>query len=116
MSQSLLTKLMGSVFLTGSLVFATAVPSFALSAPNFEVINAGSTRATEINVSPSASNDWGDNLLDPDDELDPGDYVYALRGWDLGSCVQDFRVIYEDGKTQYLYGVNICRNNITIHY
>jgi hypothetical protein len=116
MSQSMLTKLMGSVLLTGSLVFATVTPSFALSAPNFEVINQGSTRATEINVSPSSSNDWGDNLLDPDDELDPGNFVYALRGWDLGSCVQDFRVIYEDGTTQYLYGVNICRNNVTIYY
>jgi hypothetical protein len=100
-----------------SVVLATALPASALSAPNFEVINAGQTRAVELNVSPSGDNDWGDNLLDPyDDILDPDHFVYALRGWNLGSCVQDMRVIYEDGHIDYLYGTNICRLNITLHY
>jgi hypothetical protein len=100
-----------------SVVLATALPTSALDAPNFRVINGGQTRAVELNVSPSSSNDWGSNLLDPyDDILDPGNFVYALRGWNLGSCVQDLRVIYEDGHIEYLYNTNICRNDITLHY
>jgi hypothetical protein len=100
-----------------AIVLATTLPSSALEAPNFRVINGGQTRAVEVNVSPSNSNDWGDNLLTPyGDALDPGNFVYALRGWTIGSCVQDLRVIYEDGVTKYLYGTNICRNDITLHY
>jgi hypothetical protein len=30
--------------------------------------------------------------------------------------VQDLRVVYEDEHVEYLYNINICRNDITLHY
>jgi hypothetical protein len=106
-----------SSVLASSLILASALPASALEAPNFRVINGGQTRAVEVNVSPSSSDDWADNLLDPyGDILDPGNFIYALKGYTIGSCVQDLRVIYEDGHKEFLYNVNICRNDITLHY
>jgi hypothetical protein len=114
MTRSTIAKFLSSVLLTGSLLCGSVLPSSALEAPNFRVINGGQTRAIEVNVSPSASDDWGDNLLAID--LDPGHYVYALKNYTIGSCVQDLRVVYEDEHVEYLYNINICRNDITLHY
>ena len=104
-----------AAFTFAFLVATVSLSIAAYSAPNFHVINEGSHTINTLNVSPHASGDWGSDLLGQY-ELAPGHYASPLAGYTLPECVQDVRVIYDNGAVDYFYNLNVCTLNVTFHY
>jgi hypothetical protein len=98
-----------------ALGFALAQPAMAQNhAPQFTLYNQGSTCIAIVNVEPSASNNWGPDLLSG--VMCPNQFLHPLADYSLPSCVQDVRVIYTDGHIEYTWGINVCEYNLFEHY
>ena len=97
------------------IVLTASLSTAQYSSPNFRVLNEGSHIINTLNVSPHASGVWGSDLLGQYD-LRPGQYASPLAGYTLPSCVQDVRVIYDNGAVDYFYNLNVCTQNVTFRY
>ncbi|WP_428149281.1 hypothetical protein [Brevundimonas sp.] len=86
---------------TAAILFATG----AMAQATMTVTNSGEVAITELAISGTSVEDFGDNLLD--EEIAPGDGVEVT--FDVGDdCVQDVMATYEDGDTEELYDIDLC--------
>ncbi|WP_426042297.1 hypothetical protein [Brevundimonas sp. TWP2-3-4b1] len=86
---------------TAAILFATG----AMAQATMTVTNTGEVAITELAISGTSVEDFGDNLLD--EEIAPGDGVEVT--FEVGDdCVQDVQATYEDGDTEEVYDVDLC--------
>jgi hypothetical protein len=84
---------------------------------DFKLINnTYNTVFTAAYVSPSASNDWEDDILGQD-VLAPGEFVNITFGrFNPNTCIYDIMVTGKDGSTGELDGINLCTTTtVTFH-
>jgi hypothetical protein len=76
------------------------------TAPRFVVVNRSNRLVNVLNVSPSSSDQWGDDLLGLL-QITPGSAVAVNlpRG---SECRQDVRVIYQDNSVEAVGGIDAC--------
>jgi hypothetical protein len=76
---------------------------------DFTLVNGGRTVITHVYVSPTQSNDWGDDILGRD-ILNPGESVFIyFNRYDGTSCFYDIRVLSDGGAAEgRLTGINLC--------
>ena len=76
------------------------------SVPRFVVVNRSNRLVNMLNVSPSSSDQWGDDLLGLL-QLTPGSSVAVNlpRG---SECTQDVRVTYHDNSSESVGRINAC--------
>lgn len=97
-----------------TLSVAASYAQAVYTAPNFEVINDGSHIMDGVWVSPVGDNNWGNELLNG--VMGPNQFVHALTGYNLPSCMQDVRVEYTDTTIDYYYNLDVCTTNVIFHY
>ena len=93
-----------------SLLAATllAAPGLALAQgnnPDFRLNNGTGVTINEVYVSSSASGNWGRDLLGNNTLPSGGSLGITLPA---GQCLNDIRVVYENGTPQEQRGVNTC--------
>ena len=81
----------------------------ALADPrDFELDNNGSVDIAYVYVSPSATDDWGDDLMGTD-VLPSGQSVNInFAKFDGSTCQYDVKVVGVGGEQGYLYKVDLC--------
>ena len=100
-------------------ILLTAVSAFALLAAltqsafadprDFTLQNESDVDIAYVYVSPSATDDWGDDIMGID-VLDAGDSVdVTFDYFDGRTCLYDIKVVGTGGELGYLYKVNLCR-------
>jgi len=102
-----------------------AVAAFALAAPvmaddakqDFKLVNATGYELKALYVSPSKSDDWGDDILGQD-TLDDGQAVNVHFSPKVHTCKWDLQVVYSDDDSKAVWSdVDLCTiEKITIHY
>jgi len=94
-----------------TVVVLTAAPAFA-DPRDFKLVNNTGRDITEIYVSPSNMDDWGDNLLSDTQYLPHGNEVpITFRRFTEGNCLYDIKVVTGDGSEGELNQVNLCETN-----
>jgi hypothetical protein len=74
--------------------------------PSFNLVNHGRAAIREIYVSPARDNHWGPDRLGQE-VLPPGRHL-AIR-LPLNDCVNDIRVVWQDGRAEDRRQVDTCR-------
>ena len=75
--------------------------------------NSDSVTIVHVYVSPSAVDDWEEDVLG-NDVLVPGDYVrihFSPNDSDAGICFYDIRVDGDSGERGFLYKVDLCNTD-----
>ncbi|MFN8632518.1 MAG: argininosuccinate lyase [Chloroflexota bacterium] len=79
---------------------------------DFELVNNTGRDITEIYVTPSNLDDWGDNLLTETQYLPSGNKVpIHFKRFTEGNCFYDVKVVTSDGAEGELNQVNLCETN-----
>jgi hypothetical protein len=101
---------LGSAF---ALVLVLAQSAFA-DPRDFQLNNASTVDIAYVYVSPSATNDWGDDIMGTG-VLPSGQSVNVSFGkFDGSTCQYDVKVIGTSGEEGYLYKVDLCSvTNVT---
>lgn len=104
---------------------AAALVAFTLVAPavaqeakqDFKLINATGYELKALYVSPSKSDDWGDDILGQD-VLSDGQTVSVHFSPKVHTCKWDLKVTYSDDDSNAVWsGIDLCTvEKITIHY
>ncbi len=90
-----------------ALVVLLAQSAFA-DPRDFTLRNRSDVDIAYVYVSPSASDQWGDDIMG-EDILSSGNSVdVAFDTFDGGTCVYDIKVIGTGGEVGYLYKVDLC--------
>jgi opacity protein-like surface antigen len=89
--------------------FAVAAMSTAAygAAQDFNVNNQTGQAVMTLNVSPTSSDQWGEDILGVD-VLADGESAAISFDRAEDECVWDIRVTYEDGATGDWRGINLC--------
>jgi hypothetical protein len=84
---------------------------------DFTLVNQTGYQINKVFVSPSASNDWEEDVLGRD-VLDDGESVNIVFHRNTTGCKWDLKVVYSDDDSSAVWqGFNICAiSKITIHY
>jgi len=84
---------------------------------DFTLVNQTGYRIDKVFVSPTASNDWEEDVLGRD-VLDDGESVDITFHRDTPGCKWDLKVVYaDDDSTAVWTGFDICTiTKVTIHY
>ena len=99
-------------------VLAFAAPAFAQEAKqDFKLINATGYELKALYVSPSKSDEWGDDILGQD-VLSDGQAVNVHFSPKVHTCKWDLRVTYTDDNSNAVWSdIDLCTvEKITIHY
>ncbi len=108
-------KLMAALFMTVSLAGAAQ----AQSKQDFVLVNKTGYVLSEIYVSPARADNWGDDLLENDDEGMDDDETRTISFTRAGSnCIWDLKVVYEeDDSSAVWHDINLCEvSKITIRW
>jgi hypothetical protein len=91
--------------------------AFAEGKQDFTLVNQTGYRIDKVYVSPTASNDWEEDVLGRD-VLDDGESVDITFHRDTPGCKWDLKVVYADDDSSAVWsGFDICTiTKITIHY
>ncbi|WP_269516338.1 hypothetical protein [Brevundimonas subvibrioides] len=101
MKKTLLAAASTAALVIGMSAFGTA----AMAQATLTVTNDGEVAITELAISGTSVEDFGENLLD--EEIAPGDGVEVT--FEVGDeCIQDVQATYEDGDTEEVYDVDLC--------
>ena len=108
-----------------ALLPAAALAAFALTAPalaqdakqDFRLVNATGYELTALYISPSKSDDWGDDILGQD-VLSDGQAVNVHFSPKVHTCKWDPKVTYSDDNSSAVWNaIDLCSvEKITIHY
>ncbi|WP_144299999.1 Tat pathway signal protein [Elioraea rosea] len=96
-------------FILGALVALAGLasaPAEAQQNPDFWIVNNSGRTITEVYVSSSAVNNWGQDRLGQN-VLNSG-MRFAIRPPRDGTCVFDIRVVYTDGTAEERRRLNTC--------
>ncbi len=90
-------------------VLALVIAQSAFADPrDFELKNNSSVDLAFVYVSPSDTNEWGDDVLGTD-LLPAGQSVnVSFRAFDGNTCSYDIKVLGQSGEEGYLYKVDLC--------
>lgn len=104
---------------------AAVLAAFALAAPaqaqdakqDFKLINATGYELNALYISPSKSDDWGDDVLGQD-VLSDGQSVNVHFSPKVRTCKWDLKVTYSDDNSSAVWNdIDLCSvEKITIHY
>src|SRR5436190_18963382 len=84
-----------------------AMPAFA-DPRDFNVVNGTSVVLTHVFVSPSDTQDWGDDIMGRD-VLNPAETVnVTFAKFDGSTCLYDVKVVGQAGESGVLYKVDLC--------
>lgn len=98
---------LGGAFVALALVLASVSTAFA-DPRDFVLINSTGRVITEVYVTPSNLDDWGDDILGQD-VLDAGQQVtIKFARFKEGDCYYDIKVVVVDGGEGELNQVNLC--------
>jgi len=98
---------MRKFFLAAALaVAATASVAYA-AAQDFTIHNNSGHTVMTLNVSPTASGDWGPDILGRD-VLGNGESAQITFDRTEDHCIWDIRATYDDGDTGDWRGINLC--------
>jgi hypothetical protein len=75
---------------------------------NFEIVNTTGYTVMTLNVAPTASDEWGPDILGRD-TLANGETAQITFDRSETQCLFDIRVTYEDGDVSDTRGVDVCR-------
>ena len=108
MHRGLLSVLIASV-IGLSLVAFDAAPTQA-DQRDFTLINSSSMTITDVYVTQTSVDDWGDDILGVDVLLsgESVDILFSRFDDEAGLCLYDIKVIGKDGEEGVLYGVDLC--------
>jgi hypothetical protein len=101
-----------------TVVLAFAVPAVAQDAKqDFKLVNKTGYELKALYVSPSKSDDWGDDILGQD-TLSDGQVVNVHFNPKANTCHWDLKVTYSDDDSNAVWGnVDLCTvEKITIFY
>jgi hypothetical protein len=84
-----------------------AIPPGPMGEREITVANKTKQAINELYVSPTHSDDWGDDRLG-DDTLDAGE-TFRVRLGRMRECGFDVHVVYEDGSKEESLNNNVCR-------
>jgi hypothetical protein len=101
-----------------AVVLAFAAPAFAQEAKqDFKMVNATGYELKALYVSPSKSDDWGDDILGQD-VLSDGQVVNVHFSPKVHTCKWDLKVTYSDDNSNAVWqDIDLCTvEKITIHY
>jgi hypothetical protein len=99
-------------------VLTFAVPAVAQDAKqDFKMVNATGYELKALYVSPSKSDDWGDDILGQD-VLSDGQVVNVHFSPKVHTCKWDLKVTYSDDDSNAVWQeIDLCTvEKITIHY
>jgi hypothetical protein len=99
-------------------VLALTAPSFAQDAKqDFNMVNKTGYELKALYVSPSKSDDWGDDILGQDGLAD-GQVVNVHFSPKVHTCKWDLKVTYSDDNSSAVWSdIDLCNvEKITIHY
>ncbi|HXC28258.1 MAG TPA: argininosuccinate lyase [Stellaceae bacterium] len=99
-------------------VLALTAPSFAQDAKqDFNMVNKTGYELKALYVSPSKSDDWGDDILGQD-VLADGQVVNVHFSPKVHTCKWDLKVTYSDDNSSAVWSdIDLCNvEKITIHY
>jgi hypothetical protein len=107
MIRGLLVSLMALLALVA--ISAVQAPRALADERDFTLVNGSRTVITHVYVSPTQSNDWGDDILGRD-ILNPGESVFIyFNRFEGNSCFHDIRVLAYGGAGEgMLRGINLC--------
>ncbi len=99
--------------LTAAALVLTAAPLAAFADDHPLTITNNATQAVEyINISPVDSNMWGNDWLEPDQVLEPGQKItYTITS----GCMQDIRVTFMDHHQAVSRSFDTCTYDLVIH-
>lgn len=99
--------------------FASATtPAQAQSRQDFLLVNRTGYDISEVYISPSKADDWEEDILGSEDNLDDGDEK-MIRFKRVGkTCMWDLKVVYDDDDSSAVWhDINLCEvSKITIRY
>jgi hypothetical protein len=85
---------------------------------DFKLVNKTGYEISEVYVSPSKKDDWGDDVLGDDDELEDGSTV-NIRFKNAGkTCKWDLKVVYDEDDSSAVWNdIDLCEvSKVTIFY
>lgn len=86
-----------------------ASPAYA-APQDFTIVNHTGHSVLTLNVSPSASNQWGPDILGVE-VLHNGESGHVSFDPDEDHCMYDIRVTYDDGDTGDWRHINLCQTS-----
>jgi hypothetical protein len=99
--------------------FTAAAPSaHAQSRQDFLLVNRTGYDISEIYISPGKADDWQEDILGSDDNLDDGDQKEITFNRVGKACIWDLKVVYEeDDSNAVWHDIDLCKvSKITIRY
>ena len=99
-----------SIVLAVSLLLVAATSAFAADKRDFTLYNNTSIDIKSVYVSPSAADNWQEDVLGRD-ILVSGDYVDIVFSGVTDTCIYDIKVTGFYGQQGVLYNVNLCRTS-----
>jgi hypothetical protein len=99
----------------GVMVFGA---THALAAPqDFELVNSTGYEIKNVYISPTTSDDWGDDVLGEDTLASGDSQEIKFPEGRSDACHWDLKVTYEDDTSHEWKDVNLCTiSKLTIHY
>jgi len=101
-----------------SVLTAATTPAQAEARQDFVLVNRTGYDISEVYISPSKADDWEEDILGSDDNLDDGDQK-EIRFKRAGkTCMWDLKVVYEeDDSSAVWHDIDLCSvSKITIRY
>ena len=109
--------LLAAAMLVSAFASATT-PAQAQSRQDFLLVNRTGYDISEVYISPSKADDWEEDILGSEDNLDDGDEK-MIRFKRVGkTCMWDLKVVYDDDDSSAVWhDINLCEvSKITIRY
>lgn len=110
---------MRKLFLLSAVLFACAGTALAGEArQDFKLVNKTGYDISEVYVSPSKRDEWGDDVLGDDDGLDDGNTV-NIHFKNAGKiCKWDLKVVYDEDDSSAVWNeIDLCEvSTVTIYY
>ena len=102
-------RIIASLFAT----LLTLSPLVALADHNFRVTNRGDHSIVSVYISSPTIDSWQNDLLPADEVIYPNQYenFYIRQG-----CVEDIKIVYNDGKSSIDRNWDTCAYGLDTHY
>ncbi|HMQ78701.1 MAG TPA: hypothetical protein PKE39_02330 [Ignavibacteria bacterium] len=82
--------------------------SVSAQSQNFSMVNNTGMILVDVFISPSASDNWGSDVIPKDMILDGETFDFTFTGIDPEHCSWDILFTADDGNKYYMRGVDLC--------
>ncbi len=102
------------LFAAASVVAILFGTSSAAQDMAFSLTNNSDATLVELKVGESSNETWDEDILDGE-SIDPGETADISVEDDLEDCEYDVQALYDDGDTEEVFNVDLCRlSNLTV--